>query len=53
MILRDDEARLALALSKALDQFSSLLWARYGQDFLKLAEEDNGEEALEENTEVA
>lgn len=52
MSVREDEARLAWALSEALDQFSSFLWARYGKDFVELAEGENEKEALEEKSEV-
>jgi hypothetical protein len=53
MTTREEEATLALALWKALDHLSNLLWVCYEEEFLNLAGEDHGEEGLEENTEVA
>ena len=53
MISRDEEARLAFDLWKAMDRFQDLLWSRYEEEFLNLTGEEGGEEWLEKNTEVA
>ena len=52
MISRDEEARLAFDLWKAMDRFQDLLWSRYEEDFLNLTGEGDGKEWVEENTEI-
>ena len=48
------EPRLAWALCQGLEQLNALLWDRYGEDFLKLAEEEDlaGAKGSEEDLEI-
>ncbi len=48
------EPRLAWALCHGLEQLSALLWERYEEDFLKLAEEEDldGAKGSEDDLEI-
>ena len=48
------EPRLAWALCQGLEQLSALLWERYEEDFLKLAEEEDldGAKGSEDDLEI-